>query len=302
MFEASPLCGEFLRGLGCKDDDPLLVSFQWDAGFWFGDDLYGRVTRTTLVIPYTGLPEREAWGFKIGVSFNGFMPAGCEALRLSLPRPFGWQAFAWVDTVKQALALKDMVEQAQPSAVTGRGEQQDVGDQEKAVGYHFFRWNGNDASPEREDATTRDPKAKGSWDKTLAKTMPPDSFWEQERWDVKLAPCYRVEPASEDEEEEDEDEESEALTGLNAEDAAYPVDDAAPLSSLAQYQQQEEDHRQGELLDGALHCVVLLHLHFLWRNPLRPRPRVPRPTTPAHHNDRVDAHLLLLAQRHSTIR
>lgn len=207
MFEASPLCGEFLRGLGCKDDDPLqtlLVSFQWDAGFWFGDDLYGRVTRTTLVIPYTGLPEREAWGFKIGVSFNGFMPAGCEALRLSLPRPFGWQAFAWVDEVKQALALKDMVKQAQPSAVTGGAEQQqDVGGQEKAVGYHFFRWNGNDASPEREDATARDPKAKESWDKTLAKTMPPVSFWEQERWVVELAPCYRVEPACEKEEEED---------------------------------------------------------------------------------------------------
>jgi len=62
------------------------------------------------------------------------------------------------------------------------------------------------------------------------------------------------------------------LTGLDAEDAAYPVDDAATPSSLAQYQQQEEDHRQGELLDGALHCVVLLHLHFLWRNPPRPRP------------------------------
>lgn len=46
------------------------------------------------------------------------------------------------------------------------------------------------------------------------------------------------------------------MNGLNAEDAAYPVDDAAPPSSLAQYQQQEEDHRQGELLDGALHCVV----------------------------------------------
>jgi len=203
MFEASLLCGKFLQGLGCKDDDPLLVSFKWHASFWFGDNLYGRVTRTTLVIPYTCLPEHEAWGREIGVSFNGFMPAGCQALRLSLPRPFGWQAFAWVDTVKQALALKDIVKQVQPLAVTGGSEQQYVGDQEKAVGYHFFRWNGNDASLEQEDATARDLKAKESWDKALAKTMPLVSFWEQERWGVELAPCYRVEPACKDKEDED---------------------------------------------------------------------------------------------------
>ena len=147
MFEASLLCGEFLRGLGCKDDDPLLVSLQWYSGFWFGDDLYGRVTRTTLVIPYIGLPELEAWRHKIRVSLNGFIPAGYEAVRRSLPRLFMSQAFAWVDTVKQALALKDMIAQVQPSAVTRGGEEQDMGDQEKAVGYYFFRWNGNDASP-----------------------------------------------------------------------------------------------------------------------------------------------------------
>ena len=158
MFEASPLCGEFLQGLGCNDDAPLLVSFQWYAGFWFGDDLYGRITRTTLVIPYTGLSELKAWGCKIGILFNGFMPAGSEPLCLSLPRPFWGQAFAWVDMVKQALALKDMIEQTYPSAMTGGGKQQDAGDQEKAVGYHFFRWNGNDASPVQEDATAKDPR------------------------------------------------------------------------------------------------------------------------------------------------
>ena len=200
MFEASPLCGKLLQDLGCKDDGPL-ISFQWAVGFWFADDLYGRVTRTTLVVPYTGLPEYDTWRRKMLRKFKGFMPAGCEALRSSLPKPFRYQAFAWVDTAMQALALKDTVEWAWPSAVGG--EQQDVGEQENAVGYHFFRWNGNDAAPEWEDATTKDPKAKESWDETLAKTMPPVSFWEQERWDVELAPCYHVEPAEEDEEDEE---------------------------------------------------------------------------------------------------
>ena len=179
------------------------------------------MTRTTLVVPYTGLPEYEAWRRKIGASFNGFMPAGCEALSRSLPRQFDWQAFAWVDTVKQALALRTVVEEAQPSAVTSGMREQDVDHQEKAVGYHFFRWNGNDASPEWEDATAKDPKTKDSWDKTLAKSMPLVSFWEQERWNVELAPCYHVETAGEeDEEDEDEDADREALTSLNAKFAA----------------------------------------------------------------------------------
>jgi hypothetical protein len=131
------------------------------------------------------------------------MPAGCEALSRSLPRWFGWQAFAWVDTAKQALALKDMVGQPQQSAVADGGEKKDLGDQETAIGYHFSRWNGNDACPEREDATANDPRAKETWDKTLAKTMPPVSFWMQERWDVELAPCCHVEPVWADEEEEE---------------------------------------------------------------------------------------------------
>lgn len=97
------------------------------------------------------------------------------------------------------IALADTVEQARPSAVGG--------DQEKAaVGYHFFRWNGNDNAPELEDATTKDTKAKESWDRWLAKTMPPVSFWGQERWDVELAPCYHVEAAEEDDEDKEYEE------------------------------------------------------------------------------------------------
>jgi hypothetical protein len=195
---------DFLQDLGYKDKD-LLLSFQWAGGFWFGDDLCGRMTRTILIVPYAGPPEYKILGRKILPKFKGFMPAGCEALRCSLPKAFRYQAFAWVDTAIEVLALADTVEQARPSAVGG--EQPDVGGQEKAaVGYHFFRWNGNDTAPELEDATTKDGKVKESWDKWLAKTMPPVSFWGQERWDVELAPCYRVEAAEEDDEDEKDEE------------------------------------------------------------------------------------------------
>ena len=83
--------------------------------------------------------------------------------------------------------------------MTGR-DRPDVGDQEKAIGYYLFRWNGNDASPVREEATAKDPKAKKSWHEMMAKIMPPVLYWERERWNVKLAPSYHSEPAGEDEE------------------------------------------------------------------------------------------------------
>lgn len=136
--------------------------------------------------------------------FRGFMPAGCEKFRRSLPRAFPYQAFAWVDTARQALALKEAGERNAPLS-SPSGEQRGVGDHEKAVGYHFFRWNGNDAAPEREDAANVDPKAKESWEQMVAKMTPPVGTWEQERWDLELAPCYPVETFEDDQASSDDE-------------------------------------------------------------------------------------------------
>ncbi|KAK1762007.1 hypothetical protein QBC33DRAFT_614563 [Phialemonium atrogriseum] len=59
----------------------------------------------------------------------------------------------------------------------------------QAVCYQFFRLNGNGASPEREEASARDPGAHELWAKTVAKAMPPVEAWKQERWDIEEAPC-----------------------------------------------------------------------------------------------------------------
>lgn len=190
-FESSPLCSEFLQDLGCDLDECRLVSFQWAVGFWFEDGLYGRVTRTALVIPYSGLPEIKAWQTKMFRNFRGFIPAGCELFQRSLPQAFQYQAFAWVDTSRQELALqKDLDENSLVSAIGDDG--QEFSGQEKAVGYHFFRWNGSDAAPEREDAANVDPAARESWKRMFAKMTPPVGTFVQERWDLEMASCYPI--------------------------------------------------------------------------------------------------------------
>ncbi|KAI0537757.1 hypothetical protein GGR58DRAFT_501952 [Xylaria digitata] len=72
-FQQSPLCGEFLRGLGRESE--LLLSLQYDCGFCMGeipdqpDDLHSRMTLAIL--------------------------NGCEDLRV--PPAFHWNAYARVD-------------------------------------------------------------------------------------------------------------------------------------------------------------------------------------------------------------
>lgn len=174
-FQHSPLCSEFLQSLGCENENESLLSLQWDSGFSMGenlgqaDDLHGRMTLTTFNIPYTGVPDCKAWRRALADAFGGFMPKGCEDLRS--PPAFQWKAYAWVDDNHQE----------QPTAAeTSRGQ---------AVCYQFFRWNGNGASPEREEASARDPGAHELWAKTVAKAMPPVEAWKQERWDIEVAPC-----------------------------------------------------------------------------------------------------------------
>jgi hypothetical protein len=85
------------------------------------DDLHGRITLTTLNIPYTGVPDRDAWRRALFDAFRGFMPKGCEDLRD--PPAFQWNAYAWVDDGQQE----------QPAAVeTG-------GSRGQAVCLVFFR-------------------------------------------------------------------------------------------------------------------------------------------------------------------
>lgn len=174
-FQHTPSCDAFLQALGCENKGESLLSLRWDSGFFLGDgpgsrdDLHGRITLTILNIPYIGIPDRNAWGHAIFAAFGVFMPEGCDDLRG--PPVFQWNAYTWVDTVQeeQTTALQ-----------TGQGQ---------AACYLFFRWNGNGASPAREEASAKDPAARESWARAVAKAMPPVGSWDQERWDIEVAPC-----------------------------------------------------------------------------------------------------------------
>ncbi|KAH8164321.1 hypothetical protein CIB48_g3931 [Xylaria polymorpha] len=187
-FQQSPACSEFIRGLGSEDKSPSqLLSLQWDGGFCLGDelrrgdDLHGRITLTILTIPYTGVADRKSWRRVLLEAFGAFLPMGCA--HLHPPPPFRWMAYTWIDNYQQT----------QPTGVeTGR---------KQAVCYLFFRWNGNGASPQLEEASVGAPGAYELWAATVAKATPPVESWGQERWDIEVAPCH-LEPDSGDDEED----------------------------------------------------------------------------------------------------
>ncbi|KAM0264978.1 hypothetical protein ACHAQJ_000494 [Trichoderma viride] len=217
---ASLISGASLKGLSLNDTDDAklssapsrFLSFQWDSGFQFKEHLEGRITLTALVLPYTDVPNREPLRNAVKTAFKGFLPAGCEDLiprpvvnpnprqRLGLyrerfPYMYSSTAWAWVDT-GDACADGDLI-----------GENNSG----RTVLCEFRRWNGyNGATPEREEAQAKDPKAKESWAQVVANAMPPAVAWEQERWHLQDPPAKE-----EDEEEEMEEEDAEYNRELN---------------------------------------------------------------------------------------
>lgn len=63
--------------------------------------------------------------------------------------------------------------------------------------YLLFRWNANGANPEREAASVRELGAHEWWAKAVTKAMPSVESWEQERWDIVVAP-YSVDVDDDD--------------------------------------------------------------------------------------------------------
>lgn len=223
-FQNSPACDEFLQGLPDNDVQTSLVSgaslqglslddaadndapsssapssrflsFQWTSGYRFEEDLQGRVTLTALAMPYTGDPVPESWRNAVYSALGNFLPSGCEDLREKWPPPLMhfWTAWAWVDSSN----LEGQPGQQQVGATAGN----DSG--RRAVVCQFRRWNGySGATPAREEALAESPLARESWERTVAEVMPPVTAWEQERWDIQLAPRYFA-PEEEEGEEED---------------------------------------------------------------------------------------------------
>ena len=162
------------------------------------DNLQGRITLTALAMPYTGDPAPESWRTAVYSALSDFVPKGCEDLREQWPptRMHFWTAWAWVD---------GNIWQPERRVATAEGE----GDQ--SILCQFRRWNGySGATPEREEASAVSALARESWAERVATVMPPVTAWEQERWDIRLAPM-----APEEEEEEGNEEDAEFERKLN---------------------------------------------------------------------------------------
>ncbi|PNP55970.1 hypothetical protein THARTR1_03907 [Trichoderma harzianum] len=174
-------------------------------------EVEGRVTLTTLLVPYTGGPDLEQIRLSIVRAFKGFVPADCEDLRppppLSrdsiplggqwpglvafLPKPDGL-VWAWTDTGDN--------EQWQPPGQSVAAEQNGSG---QMVVCQFRLWNGlYGATRQREEASAKNALAKESWETVVSNVFPPVTAWEQERWDIQVAPSY-LSPLIDEEEEEE---------------------------------------------------------------------------------------------------
>ncbi|KAI1470385.1 uncharacterized protein F4812DRAFT_417327, partial [Daldinia caldariorum] len=233
-FQSSPACAEFLQGLPEEDVQPSpapgallwsasmddaassssatsarFVSFQWNSGYRFEEDLQGRVTLTILAIPYTGDPVPEPWASAVHSTFDQFLPEGCEDLSAQWPgaRMHFWTAWAWVDG-----GIPQQQEGGEEENVAaGKKKKKKKKKSDQAFLCEFRRWNGyHGATPELEEFLAKSPRARQSWAETVAKVMPPVTAWDQERWDVRLMPDYiSLGEDEEEEEEEDLDEEDE---------------------------------------------------------------------------------------------
>lgn len=203
-FQQSDTCADFLEGLGCDENQPLpqhFESLQWESGFCMGDnmqrgdDFHGRITLTKLIIPHNTMDvtsERQEWRRVLIRAFSGFLPEGCGDV--AVLQAYRWQAIAWGEQIQQG--------ESSASNSSHGGETE-------AIAYHLFRWNGNGAGPELEETLAQDPAARESWVDVVTATMPPVASWDQERWDIEIAPCC-IDSSGDEDDEEVEAEQSEA--------------------------------------------------------------------------------------------
>ena len=77
------------------------------------------------------------------------------------------------------------------------------GNEGRTIFCHFFIWSPYHATPEEhekaaegEKASAADPQTRESWNRAIAKVMPPATAWAQERWNLREVP--RVYPLAPD--------------------------------------------------------------------------------------------------------
>jgi hypothetical protein len=97
------------------------------------------------------------------------MPLGCADLFAQRPPRYYW-AVTFVDDNQQLeMSSADL-------------------EQEPCMKFEFFRWNGNGANREREEASFRESGARHAWAEKIAGNTPQALSWAQQRWEIERAP------------------------------------------------------------------------------------------------------------------
>lgn len=110
-----------------------------------------------------------------------FVPSGSEFLQV---RAMLWSRISVV-------WFRVLAEDYWVESKFGKLEQTQGSDQGRTVFCHFFPWPARlGGTPEHEEASARDPQARESWNRAMARVMPPATAWVQERWDIRDIPCY----------------------------------------------------------------------------------------------------------------
>lgn len=215
-FKESPACSEFLLGLPENDNRQASVvsgsslrdlsldnnslppppsrflTFRQVEGYPT-PDLAGRVTFTALMIPHNDVTIRLKWYWAVRHAFGAFTPHGCEVITWRVPFPHMRHLVAWFWVIGEDVWVDEKF---------GKLEQNEGENNGRTILCEFRHWNGiYDATPELEEVSAKDPLARESWVQAVAGAMPPVTAWEQERWDIRVVPCFEIP-------EEDEDEDS----------------------------------------------------------------------------------------------
>lgn len=145
--------------------------------------LEGRVTITTLLILYKGVPTFKLWFEAVYNVLDQFMPSGSGNFPVKWPRLLMkfWTSLAWLDTGDTSVN-RDIGQEGQHAATAG-----DQGGQ--AILCEFRKWSTySDITAEDEEAWAKSPQARESWAWRMAEIMPPITAWKQERWNIRLTP------------------------------------------------------------------------------------------------------------------
>ncbi|KAK4236855.1 hypothetical protein C8A03DRAFT_35238 [Achaetomium macrosporum] len=203
-FMSSPACAEFLRNLPEEDssgapiesgsalrhltlDDAspssrfLILKHAVEAPT---SEVEDRVTLTAFSVPGKGDEVWGTWRESLKSAFSSFVPRGSEFLQ---SRVMFWSRFSAVWF--RVLAEDRWVEEKFGKLDEQRHDSEH--DQGRTIFCHFFLWRPRfGATPEHEEASAADPRARESWDKAIAKVMPPATAWVQERWYIRDLPRF----------------------------------------------------------------------------------------------------------------